>query len=68
MISKVAMSLGKIIRRPRARCERRQDEQVAECADVTDAACLALKRCGKSLDASIDISAVECSFACVVIY
>jgi hypothetical protein len=40
---------------------------VAGCADATEAACIALKRSGKSLDAGIDISAVKCDFACVLI-
>ena len=63
---KVAMSLGKIIRDHGLDVSAGKTV-VAECADAKDAACLALKRSGKSLDASIDISAVECSFACVVI-
>jgi hypothetical protein len=63
---KVAMSLGKIIR-DRGLDVSAGKTVVAECADAKDAACLALKRSGKSLDAAIDISAVECSFACVLI-
>jgi hypothetical protein len=63
---KVAMSLGKIIR------ERRLDASagktvVAECADAKDAACMALKRGGKSLDAGIDAAAVECDIVCLLI-
>jgi hypothetical protein len=63
---KVAMSLGKIIR------EHGLDVSigktvVAECADAKDAACIALKRSGKSLDAGIDISAVECDINCLLI-
>jgi hypothetical protein len=63
---KVAMTLGKIIR------DHGLDVSVgktvvAGCADATEAACFALKRSGKSLDAGIDISAVKCDFACVLI-
>src|SRR6202451_28533 len=63
---KVAMSLGKIIR------EHGLDVSVgktvvAECADAKDTACIALKRSGKSLDAGIDISAVECDINCLLI-
>src|SRR5580693_1173950 len=63
---KVAMSLGKIIR------EHGLDVSVgktvvAECADAKDAACIALKRSGKSLDAGIDIAAVECDINCLLI-
>jgi hypothetical protein len=63
---KVAMSLGKTIR------DRGLDviagkTVVAGCVDATEAACIALKHSGKSLDAAIDISAVKCDFACVLI-
>jgi hypothetical protein len=63
---KVAMSLGKIIR------DRELDASagktaVAECAEAAEAACIALKRGGKSLDAGIDISAVECDIVCLLI-
>jgi len=63
---KVAMSLGKIIR------EHGLDVSVgktvvAECADAKDTACIALKRSGKSLDAGVDISAVECDINCLLI-
>jgi len=63
---KVAMSLGKIIR------DRELDVSagktvVAGCADATEIACLALKRSGKSLDAAIDTSTVECDTVCVLI-
>src|SRR5580698_2885576 len=63
---KVAMSLGKIIR------DRGLDVSagrtvVAECAEAAEAACIALKRGGKSLDAGIDISAVECDIVCLLI-
>jgi hypothetical protein len=63
---KVAMTLGKIIR------DHGFDVSVgktvvAGCADAIEAACFALKRSGKSLDAGVDISAVKCDFACVLI-
>jgi hypothetical protein len=62
----VAMSLGKIIR------DRGIDVSagktiVAGCAEAAEAACIALKRSGKSLDARIDISAVGCDIVCVLI-
>jgi hypothetical protein len=63
---KVAMSLGKIIR-DRGLDVSAGKTVVAECADATEAACIALKRGGKSLDAAIDISAVQCDIACVLI-
>jgi hypothetical protein len=63
---KVAMSLGKIIR------DRGLDVSagktiVAGCADAAAAACMALKRSGKPLDAAIDNSSVECDIVCVLI-
>src|ERR1700724_445039 len=63
---KVAMSLGKII------CDRGLDVSagktvVAGCADATEIACLALKRSGKSLEAALDTSAVECDISCLLI-
>jgi hypothetical protein len=63
---KVAMSLGKIIRDHGLDVSAGKTV-VAGCADATDAACIALKRSGKSLDAAIDISAVECDLTCVLI-
>jgi len=63
---KAAMSLGKIIR-DRGLDVSAGKTVVAECAEATDAACIALKRGGKSLDAAIDTSAVECDIACVLI-
>jgi hypothetical protein len=63
---KVAMSLGKIIR-DRGLDVSAGKTVVAACADTNDAACIALKRSGKSLDAAIDISAVECDIVCVLI-
>ena len=63
---KVATTLGKIIR------ERGLDVGVSttvpnECAGVTDAACFALKRSGKPLDAKIDAPLVECDIVCVLV-
>jgi len=63
---KVAMSLGKIIR-DRGLDVSAGKTVVAGCVDATEAACIALKRSGKSLDAAIDVSAVQCDFACVLI-
>src|SRR5580700_1690476 len=63
---KVAMSLGKIIR-DRGLDVSAGKTVVAGCADATEVACIALKRSGKSLDAAIDISAVECDTVCVLI-
>jgi hypothetical protein len=63
---KVAMSLGKIIR-DRGLDVSAGKTVVAACADARDAACMALKRGGKSLDAGIDISAVECDIVCLLI-
>ena len=63
---KVATALGKIIR------ERGLDVSVgttaaAACAGATDAACFALKRSGKPLDAKIDVTFVECGIVCVLV-
>jgi hypothetical protein len=63
---KVSMSLGKIIRDHGLDVSAGKTV-VAGCADATEAACIALKRGGKSLDAAIDISAVECDINCVLI-
>jgi hypothetical protein len=63
---KVAMSLGKIIR-DRGLDVSAGKTVVAGCADATEIACMALKRSGKSLDAAIDTSAVECDTVCVLI-
>jgi hypothetical protein len=63
---KVAMTLGKIIRDHGFDVSAGKTV-VAECANATEAACFALKRSGKSLDAGIDISDVKCNFACVLI-
>ena len=63
---KVAMSLGEIIREHGLDVSAGKTV-VAGCADATEAACMALKRSGKSLDAGIDISAVECDIDCVLI-
>jgi hypothetical protein len=62
----VAMSLGKIIR-DRGLDVSAGKTVVAGCVDATEAACIALKRGGKSLDAAIDISAVRCDIVCVLI-
>lgn len=62
----VAMSLGKIIR-DRGLDVSAGKTVVAGCVDTTEAACIALKRGGKSPDAAIDVSAVECDIACVLI-
>jgi hypothetical protein len=63
---KVAMSLGKIIR-DRGLDMSAGKTAVAGCAEAAEAACIALKRSGKSLDAGIDISAVECDIVCLLI-
>src|SRR5580700_1376007 len=63
---KVAMSLGKIIR-DRGLDVSAGKTVVAGCVDAAEATCIALKRSGKSLDAAIDISAVECDIVCVLI-
>jgi len=63
---KVAMSLGKIIRDHGLDVSAGKTV-VAECANATDAACIALKRSGKLLDASINFSAVECDIVCLLI-
>jgi len=63
---KVAMSLGKIIR-DRGLDVNAGKTVVAGCGDATEIACIALKRSGKSLDAAIDISAVECDTVCLLI-
>jgi hypothetical protein len=63
---KVAMSLGRIVR-DRGLDVSAGKTVVAGCADATEVACIALKRSGKSLDAAIDISAVECDTVCVLI-
>jgi hypothetical protein len=63
---KVAMTLGKIIRDHGLDVSAGKTV-VAGCAEATEAACFALKRSGRSLDAGIDISAVKCDFACVLI-
>jgi hypothetical protein len=63
---KVAMSLGKIIR-DRGLDVSAGKTVVAGCADATEIACMALKRSGKSLDAGIDTSAVECDIVCLLI-
>jgi hypothetical protein len=63
---KVAMTLGKIIR-DRGLDVSAGNTVVAGCTDAAEAACFALKRSGKSLDAGIDISAVKCDIACVLI-
>ena len=62
----VATTLGKIIR------EHGLDASVgktvvAQCADATAAACFALKRGGKPLEAEIDTSFVGCDVVCVLI-
>jgi len=62
----VAMSLGKIIR-DRGLDGSAGKTVVAGCADATEAACMAPKRSGKSLDAAIDVSAVECDIVCLLI-
>jgi hypothetical protein len=62
----VAMSLGKIIR-DRGLDVSAGKTVVAGCADAAQAACIALKRSGKPLDARIDTSAVECDIVCVLI-
>ena len=62
----VATTLGKIIR------ERGLDVTagttvVAECAGAAAAACFALKRGGKPLDATIDTASVRCDIVCLLI-
>jgi hypothetical protein len=63
---KTAMSLGKIIR-DRGLDVRVGTTRVAKCASAPEADCFALKRAGQPLDASVDTSAVECDFACVIV-
>ena len=63
---KVAMSLGKIIREHGLDVSAGKTV-VAGCADATEATCIALKRSGKSLDAAVDISAVQCDIVCLLI-
>jgi hypothetical protein len=63
---KVAMSLGKIIR-DRGLDVSAGKTVVAGCADATEITCIALKRSGKSLEAGIDTSAVECDIVCLLI-
>ncbi len=63
---KVATTLGKIIR-DRGLDVRVGTTLVAKCANATEAGCFALKRSGQPLDASLDTSAVECDFACVIV-
>src|SRR5580704_5917196 len=63
---KVAMSLGKIIR-DRGLDVSAGKTVVAGCVDATEAACIALKRNGKLLDAAIDVSDVQCDIVCVLI-
>jgi hypothetical protein len=60
------MSLGKIIR-DRGLDVSAGKTVVAGCVDATEVACIALKRSGKSLDAAIDISGIECDTVCVLI-
>jgi hypothetical protein len=62
----VAMSLGKIIRDHGLDVSAGKTV-VTGCADATEAACIALKRSGKLLDAAIDISTVECDIVCVLV-
>jgi hypothetical protein len=62
----VATSLGRIIR------DHGIDVSigatvVAECVNATEAACLALKRSGKPLEARVDTSSVVCDVVCVLI-
>ena len=62
----VAMSMGKIVR------DRGLDTGagitvVKDCIKTTDAACFALKRSGKPLDATIDVSVVDCDIVCVLV-
>jgi hypothetical protein len=63
---KVATTLGKIIR-DHGLDVSAGTTVVAECASATDAACLALKRSGKPLDAKIDTAFVECDIVCVLV-
>jgi hypothetical protein len=61
-----AAAIGRLIR------ARGLDASVAatavkSCAGVDEAACLAAKRAGKSVDATLDTSSVLCSNACVLI-
>jgi hypothetical protein len=60
------MSLGKIVREHGLDVSAGKTV-VAGCADATEAACIALKRSGKSLDAGIDISDLECGIDCMLI-
>lgn len=61
----VATTLGKIIR-DRGLDVSAGTTVVAGCEQATEAACFALKRGGKPLDASIDISSVACDVVCVL--
>jgi hypothetical protein len=61
----VAMTLGKIIR-DHGLDTSAGTTVVAGCETVTEAACFALKRSGKSLDAGINASIVECDVVCVL--
>lgn len=61
----VAMTLGKIIRNHGLDVSVGATV-VAECANATEAACFALKRSGKPVNAKIDISFVECDVVCVL--
>jgi hypothetical protein len=63
---KVAMTLGRIIRDHGLDVTAGRTV-AADCAHANEAACFALKRAGKPLEAKIDASSVECDFACVLI-
>lgn len=62
----VATTLGKIIRQHGLDVGAGAT-RVASCAGKTAAECLAFKRGGVALEASLDASAVECDIVCVLI-
>ena len=61
----VAASLGRVIRQ-RGLDVSAGTTRVKDCAGVTDAACIALKRGGMPLEARLDVSSVECESGCVL--
>jgi hypothetical protein len=63
---KVATSLGKIIR-DHGLDVRAGATIVADCANVTETECFAIKRIGKVLDAKIDTTSVACDVNCVLV-
>lgn len=61
----VAVTLGKIIR-DHGLDATAGTTVVADCANVTEAACFALKRSGQPLDAVIDSQFIPCDVVCVL--